>query len=128
MRGYILDVKSVEAPDPQTVVVNFTKPYPRYHIRFAAQVGALYVVAKHKWEGQDPQSYKNNPPVTSGPYKLNQVLIEQRQFIYERDPNYWAEDSSGCPSPSTSATRRHRQLTLPSRRSRAASATTAART
>lgn len=85
-------VASVAAPDATTAVFTLTKPAPRFHYNFFAQVDAFTPVAKHIWEGQDPLTFKNAPPVTTSVWKLRQTLPDLRMFIWERDENYWGKD------------------------------------
>ena len=44
---------------------------------------------KHVWEGQDAGTFKNNPPVYTGPYVLNQANPDQFMQVWEKAPNYW---------------------------------------
>lgn len=85
-------VESVAAPDATTVVFTLTKPAPRFHYNVFAQVDALTALPKHIWDGQDPLTFKNNPPVTTSVWKLNQTLPDLRMFVWERDENYWGKD------------------------------------
>ena len=68
-------VKSVEKVYDLNVKFNLTAANPRYHQNREAFPavgiwGAIYILPKHIWEGQDPMKFKNNPPVGTGPYKL----------------------------------------------------------
>ncbi|MGW7683083.1 ABC transporter substrate-binding protein [Kribbella sp. NPDC054772] len=87
-------VKSVAVPDPQTAVVTFLKPAPRFHYNFIAAISGApnNIMPEHIWKSQDPTKYKDNPPVRSGPYKLKQAIRNQKMFIWEKDPNYWNKD------------------------------------
>ena len=84
-------VDSVETPDAQTVVINLTKPNPRFHMQFANAWG-FAVQAKHVWEGENPLEFKNFPPVLTGPYTLMEEFPDQFMIIWEKDENYWAQD------------------------------------
>lgn len=84
-------VESVAAPDATTVVFTLTKPAPRFHYNFFGQVDALTALPKHIWEGQDPLTFKNDPPVTTSVWKLKQTLPDLRMFVWERDENYWGK-------------------------------------
>jgi peptide/nickel transport system substrate-binding protein len=87
-------VKSVDVPDPQTAVVTFLKPAPRFHYNFIAAIAGApnNIMPEHIWKSQDPTKYKNNPPVGSGPYKLKTAIRNQKMFVWEKDPNYWNKD------------------------------------
>jgi peptide/nickel transport system substrate-binding protein len=91
-------VESMEVPDDQTIIFNLTKPNPRFHMNFA-RAWSFPVQAKHVWEGQDPLSFKNHPPVTTGPYTLMQELPERRMVIWERNEEYWGKDRGFFPGP-----------------------------
>lgn len=91
-------VESMETPDDHTLIFNLTKPNPRFHM-FFARAWSFPVMPKHIWEGQDPLSFKNHPPVTTGPYKLFEQLEERRVVIWERDENYWGKERGFFPGP-----------------------------
>lgn len=87
-------VKDVEVTDDHTAVVKLLKPTPRLHYNFIAAIAGapINLMPEHIWKSQDPTKYKDNPPVRSGPYKLKQAIRNQKMFIWEKDPNYWAKD------------------------------------
>ena len=83
-------VKDATAPDKATVKIALTKPAPRFHYNLAADVSSpITIYPKHIWEGKDPTTFKNNPPVTTAVWKLKQVITDLKMFIWERDDNYW---------------------------------------
>ncbi|MCL4541775.1 MAG: ABC transporter substrate-binding protein, partial [Chloroflexi bacterium] len=83
-------VKSIDTPDAGTITFNLTKANPRFHYQFICGiVGGFEVVPEHIWSKQDPLTFKDNPPVRTGPYKLDRVLPNQLMFIWKKDPNYW---------------------------------------
>jgi peptide/nickel transport system substrate-binding protein len=85
--------KSIATPDDHTVVIDLTTRNTRYHYDFiCAVVSGLYVVPEHIWGSQDPTSFKFNPPVLTGPYKLDKVYQNQLMFVWKRHPNYWNRD------------------------------------
>lgn len=85
-------VKSVSASDAHTVVFNLINPAPRFHFNLGADVaGPLFVVPKHIWQGQDPTTFKNNPPVTTAVWKLKSASADLKMFIWQRDDNYWGK-------------------------------------
>ena len=98
-------VKSVDKIDDYTVKFNLTKANPRYHtIREAFPAvgiwGGIYILPKHVWEGQDPLTFKNNPPIGTGPYKLKQAT--ESALIYERRDDWWGTKVFGVtPAPKT---------------------------
>lgn len=89
-------VASAEAVDPQTVRVRLTASYPRFILdNFAVQIwGAIEIVPKHIWQGQDPKTFKffdlaKGWPMGTGPYKM--VSASPTEFVYERNDNWWAK-------------------------------------
>jgi len=86
-------VDSVTAADDYTVVYKFNKPQPRYHLGFWCKIcTGSTVIAKHIWEKQDAKTFKNNPPVTTGPYAFMKAYPEQKLMVWQRNENYWAKD------------------------------------
>lgn len=87
----IRDVKSITAPDPQTVVFSLTAANPKFHYRFIAGIGSdgVRVMPKHIWEGQDPGTFKFNPPVQTGPYVLQEASASKLYYLWKKNPNYW---------------------------------------
>ncbi|HWK81904.1 MAG TPA: ABC transporter substrate-binding protein [Thermomicrobiales bacterium] len=92
--GVIADVKSVKATDEHTVVWTLNEPLPRFHYRFYAGVIAdgVQVVPKHIWEKEDPGTFKDNPPVRTGPYTLKEASSSKLYYLWEKNPDYWAKD------------------------------------
>ncbi|HKG24889.1 MAG TPA: ABC transporter substrate-binding protein, partial [Thermomicrobiales bacterium] len=85
-------VASVEAVDPLTVKFNLTTPNPRFHkYREAFPAvgiwGGATILPKHVYEGQDPLTFKNNPPVGTGPYKLKDAT--NTSVTWERRDDWW---------------------------------------
>ncbi|BCX05950.1 MAG: hypothetical protein KatS3mg053_3888 [Candidatus Roseilinea sp.] len=64
----------------------------RFHRLFLASAQAVHPLAKHVWEGQDLLTFKNNPPVETGPYKLRNCNGETKICIWERRDDYWNKD------------------------------------
>lgn len=86
-------IESVTAEDDLTVLYKFKSPQPRFHLGFWCRIctadGARRVVPKHIWENEDPKTFKNNPPVTTGPYMLDRTYPDQKLFVWKKNPNYW---------------------------------------
>ena len=74
------NVKDAYAVGDHTVVIDLKRPNPHFHEYFLDRWGCLWIMPKHVFEKADnPLTFKFNPPVSSGPYKL-----------YSYDPNgYW---------------------------------------
>jgi peptide/nickel transport system substrate-binding protein len=98
--GWKQEVADVRAKDPYTVVFDLKTPLPRFHYRFVNFIcTATPIVPKHIWEGKDPLTFKNNPPVTTAPYKLKQVIPDLKMFIWERRDDYWGKKYGYFPGP-----------------------------
>lgn len=83
-------LESVTTPDAQTVVMKLKKPNPRWHSQFITDIiGSFIVEPQHVWAGKDPTTFKNNPPIYTGPYVLDQVLSADYMYIWKKNPNYW---------------------------------------
>ncbi len=84
-------VESATAPDKSTFVLKLKKPNPRYHYNFVARISdvAIKIVPKHIWEKQDAGTFKNNPPIYTGPYVLDRTIPEQFMYVWKKNPEYW---------------------------------------
>jgi len=92
-------IESATAPDDLTAVLNLKAPNPRIHYWFRDTWGGIIIVPEHIWKNVDPTTFLNNPPVTTGPYKLNMTIPELRIAIWERNENYWAKSLGYFPGP-----------------------------
>ena len=90
---------SVTATDDYTVVFDMTEPRPRQHLMFWCRIctGRL-ILPEHIWANEDPHTFKNFPPVTTGPYMLKEVYPEQKVFVWERNENYWGKAIGNVPA------------------------------
>ena len=88
VRKYVSDVTT---PDDHTITFKLKSANPRFHYSFICGiVSADYeIVPEHIWSKQDPTTFKDNPPVRTGPYLLDQVLPNQLMFVWKKSPNYW---------------------------------------
>lgn len=89
--GLAEDIKAIAAPDPQTVVWTLNEANPKFHYRFLAGIIAdgVRVMPKHLWEGQDPGTFKFNPPIQTGPYVLQEASSSKLYYLWKKNPNYW---------------------------------------
>ncbi len=87
-RGYYADVERVVAESPQRVRFDFKHAGNR---ELPMILGQLPVLPKHWWEGRDFASGSLEPPLGSGPYKVERVQ-PGRSIRYERVEDYWARD------------------------------------
>lgn len=92
-------VASVSATDDLTVVFSLNGAFPRFHYEFIAIVGGFYIWPEHIWSNEDPLTFQNNPPLSTGPYQLSEVLEQQRAFIWERVDSWWGAEEFGLPEP-----------------------------
>jgi peptide/nickel transport system substrate-binding protein len=97
-------VKSVDASDPLTAVIHFTKPAPRWvrdHLALGHE-NHYPILPKHIWQGQDIKGFTNYDlakglPMGTGAYKL--VSSTTQQEVFDRDDNWWGAKSGFMPLP-----------------------------
>ncbi len=85
------EIANVSKVDTYTVLFNLTGPDPKAHLSdlFTDTIcGAVPVVPKHIWENEDPLTFKNYPPVFTGPYTL--VSVDETHAVYNRRDDWWA--------------------------------------
>lgn len=82
-------IESIEAPDPNTVVFTFQQPYAPLLQQLS--VTEAPIVAKHIYEGSDPnENPANLEPVGTGPFRF--VSYEPDSEIrLEKNPDYFKE-------------------------------------
>ena len=86
--------KEIKAVDPTTVLISFTEAQPRAYQMFLCKICTGYTVfPKHIWEKQDAKTFKNNPPIATGPWVFEKAYPEQKIFVWKRNDNYWKKDS-----------------------------------
>jgi peptide/nickel transport system substrate-binding protein len=90
----------VYAADDYTVVFEMNEPRPRQHLLFWCKIcTGQTIVPKHIWEEVDPHTFKNNPPVTTGPYMFDTAYPEQKVMVWKRNDDYWGKDMGYEPAP-----------------------------
>lgn len=97
-------VKDVDASDPQTAVIHFTKPAPRWvrdHLALGHE-NHYPILPAHIWKGQDIKGFANYDlakglPMGTGAYKL--VSSTTQQEVFDRDDNWWGAKSGFMPLP-----------------------------
>ncbi|MEM3958697.1 MAG: ABC transporter substrate-binding protein [Thermoproteota archaeon] len=93
-------VENVSTPDNYTVVFHLTKPSAAFDLSISGGLlWNLMVVPEHIWKGKDPATFKNNPPVFTGPYKLLRVDPQKKMFIWVRRDDYWGKELGYFPKP-----------------------------
>ena len=97
-------VKSVSAPDDNTVQFTLTDANPRFifsYFTFHQDVG-VFVVPEHVFKGQNAQTFTNFDlakgwPVVTGPYKM--VYSDSQQKIWDRRDDWWGTKTGFHPLP-----------------------------
>ncbi len=94
----VIDVAEAVAVDEVTVKLTLANPDPRFIVNaFGVRIwGAVRIVPKHIWEGQDPNTFTNFDlakgwPVWTGPYKL--VKATATEFVFDRRADWWAAET-----------------------------------
>jgi peptide/nickel transport system substrate-binding protein len=94
----VVDVAEAVAADALTLQIKLAKPDPRFVVNaFGVRIwGAVRIVPKHIWEGQDPNTFGNFDlekgwPVWTGPYKL--VKATATEFVFDRRADWWAVET-----------------------------------
>ena len=84
-------VKSIETPDPHTVVFNLEQPNATFvPVNLAAWRG-VGILPKHLYEGTDILENPHNwDPIGTGPFKLKE-WARGDQLTFERFDDYWEE-------------------------------------
>jgi len=92
-------VANVEKVDDLTVVFNLTEPNPRLHLvreAFPAVPvwSGITIQPEHIWNGvADPVTFKNDPPIGTGPYTLENAT--ESAFTYVRRDDWWGTEVFG---------------------------------
>jgi len=95
-RYVALNVESARAIDKLTVELRLKEPNPRFHHVFRMWgPNGEWVRPKHIWEGKDPLTFANWPPVETGPYKLWKVFPDLKMYVWERVEDYWGKQVHG---------------------------------
>lgn len=55
------------------------------------RLGEMPVLPRHYWQGRDFQATTFDPPVTSGPYRITQVM-PGRRLVFERVKGWWGRN------------------------------------
>lgn len=92
---FVENVKSVSAPDDHTVAFELNAPNSRFHTRFLDRWGCAWIMPKHIWESvEDPVTFKFNPFVGTGPYKLHSFDPSGFWTIWEKRAD-WEQSPTG---------------------------------
>lgn len=92
---FVENVKSVSAPDDHTVAFELNQPNSRFHTRFLDRWGCAWIMPKHIWESvEDPVTFKFNPFIGTGPYKLHSFDPSGFWTIWEKRAD-WDKSPTG---------------------------------
>ena len=96
-------VEKAAATDPNTVVIDFKIPAPRFFffMTYKYDIG-VYIVPKHVFEGQDRTTFKHFDlekqwPVSTGPWQV--VDASPQQKVFDRRAAWWAAERKMAPLP-----------------------------
>ena len=87
-RNYYADVKQVEKINAQQVKFTFGGTDNR---ELPLIVGQMSILPKHYWEGKTFEETTLDPPLGSGPYRI-EAIDAGRSITYRRVENYWGAD------------------------------------
>ncbi len=87
-RNYYADVKRVEKISAQQVKFTFAGADNR---ELPLIVGQLPILPKHHWEGKTFEETTLDPPLGSGPYRID-AIDAGRSIAYRRVDDYWGAD------------------------------------
>lgn len=86
-RFMFADVEKAEAIDERQVKFTFKVANNR---ELPGTVGGLPILPRHYWEGRDFEKTTLDPPLGSGPYRIDS-LDQGRSITYRRVEDYWAD-------------------------------------
>jgi peptide/nickel transport system substrate-binding protein len=88
-RTTFAQVRTIETPDKNTVILRLEKPTP--YLLSALSAAESPVVPKHRYGDADPLTHVNNTaPIGTGPYVFKE-WVRGSHVIWDRNPNYWNE-------------------------------------
>ncbi len=87
-RSYYKDVVKAEKTGPREVKFTFKRAG---NTELPLIMGQLPVLPKHYWEGKDFTATTLEPPLGSGPYKIEN-FSQGRSVVYGRMNDWWAKD------------------------------------
>ncbi len=87
-RTSLQEVQRVDILGPQRIRFVFKRSANPLLI---LRMGELPILPEHYWKGRDFQATTFEPPVTSGPYRITQV-VPGRRLVFERVKDWWGQD------------------------------------
>jgi peptide/nickel transport system substrate-binding protein len=90
-----VNVASISAPHPYTVVFKLKRPNSRFHALYTVRWNAMWMMPKHVFEkAGDLLKFAFNPPVTLGAYTLHNFDPNGKWFIWQRRED-WQKTTLG---------------------------------
>jgi peptide/nickel transport system substrate-binding protein len=86
-------LEAIETPDPHTVKLHFTKPYPFLRVAFTGSTGRAATILSPRAVKEKGKAYGRSP-VGTGPFKFAEWK-EGDYILLEKNPNYWETDAAG---------------------------------
>ena len=83
-------LEHIETPDPQTIKLHFSKPYPFLRVALTGSTGRAGTIVSPKAVKEKGKAYGRNP-VGTGPFKFVEWK-EADYILLEKNPNYWESD------------------------------------
>ncbi len=91
--SYMTGITGIECPDDTTVIMTTAEP------KANMLMNTTPILPKHIWEGQDPLTFKFNPPIGTGPYTLANYNDDGTEFNFDRNDNWWGAKTGFKPLP-----------------------------
>jgi len=86
-------LEAIETPDPLTVKLLFTKPYPFLRVALTGSTGRAGTILSPRAVKEKGKAYARNP-VGTGPFKFVEWK-EGDHILLEKNPTYWDTDAAG---------------------------------
>jgi peptide/nickel transport system substrate-binding protein len=86
-------LEAIETPDPYTLKLHFTKPYPFLRVAFTGSTGRAGTILNPRAVKERGKAYGRNP-VGTGPFKFVEWK-ESDYILLEKNPSYWETDAAG---------------------------------
>jgi peptide/nickel transport system substrate-binding protein len=86
-------LEHIETPDPHTVKLHFSKPYPFLRVAFTGSTGRAATMLSPRAVKEKGKTYGRSP-VGTGPFKFVEWK-EADYILLEKNANYWETDAAG---------------------------------
>jgi peptide/nickel transport system substrate-binding protein len=86
-------LEAIETPDPYTVKLHFSKPYPFLRVAFTGSTGRAATILSPRAVKEKGKAYGRSL-VGTGPFKFAEWK-EGDYILLEKNPSYWEQDSAG---------------------------------